>query len=275
MPPAPNRVAPSLDRLTLWRALCRWLALAALSVGCAAHAQPSPNYMGLWWAEPAGSESGWGINLTHHGDVIFATWFTYDRSGRAWWLSMSAVRAGDRTYSGELIQTAGPPFSAQPFDPARVTRTPVGAGTLDFTDAGSGTFTYRVDGVQGVKSLVRQSFGPAPACVAMPMPNYDAAANYQDLWWIADGAESGWGINFAHQGDVIFAHGLPTTSTAGRSGCPPQRCDRVRAVFTAAISCVRQVRVSIASIRRRCSGSRSVPRRSRSPTETMRRLRTR
>jgi hypothetical protein len=205
MPPDPNRVTPFLDRLTLRRAFCRWLALAALSVGCAAHAQPSPNYMGLWWAAPAGSESGWGINLTHHGDIVFATWFTYDGSGRAWWLSMSAARTGDRRYSGDLIQTAGPPFSAQPFEPARVTRTPVGTGTLDFADAGSGTFTYRMDGLQGRKSLVRQSFGPAPACVAMPTPNYDAAANYQDLWWIADGAESGWGINFAHQGDVIFA----------------------------------------------------------------------
>ncbi len=196
---------PPLVRLRLRRAFCRWLAVAALLAGCAAHAQPSPNYMGLWWAAPAGSESGWGINLTHHGDVIFATWYTYDASGRAWWLSMSAVRTGDRTYTGDLIQAAGPVFSAQPFDPATVTRTPVGTGTLTFADADNGTFTYRVDGLQQVKSLVRFSFGPAPACVQMPTPDYAAAANYQGLWWIADGAESGWGINFAHQGDVIFA----------------------------------------------------------------------
>jgi len=31
------------------------------------------------------------------------------------------------------------------------------------------------------------------------------ATNYQDLWWVANGAESGWGINFAHQGDSVFA----------------------------------------------------------------------
>ena len=36
-------------------------------------------------------------------------------------------------------------------------------------------------------------------------PNYAAATNYQDLWWVGDGSESGWGINFAHQGDSIFA----------------------------------------------------------------------
>ena len=196
---------PQLVCLRLRRAFCRWLAIAALFAGCAAHAQPSPNYMGLWWAAPAGSESGWGINLTHHGDVIFATWYTYDASGRAWWLSMSAVRTGDRTYTGDLIQSTGPVFSAQPFDPGTVTRTPVGAGILTFADADNGTFTYRVNGLEQVKSLVRFSFGPAPACVQMPTPDYAAAANYQGLWWVAEGAESGWGINFAHQGDVIFA----------------------------------------------------------------------
>src|SRR5262249_40371998 len=29
------------------------------------------NYQGLWWAAPAGSQSGWGLNLAHQGDVIF------------------------------------------------------------------------------------------------------------------------------------------------------------------------------------------------------------
>lgn len=31
-------------------------------------------------------------------------------------------------------------------------------------------------------------------------------ANYQGLWWNSPaGSESGWGVNFAHQGDTIFA----------------------------------------------------------------------
>ena len=41
-----------------------------------------PNYQGLWYNAPAESESGWGINLAHQGDVIFATWFTYDAAGK-------------------------------------------------------------------------------------------------------------------------------------------------------------------------------------------------
>ncbi|TMG87516.1 MAG: hypothetical protein E6H78_01000, partial [Betaproteobacteria bacterium] len=42
------------------------------------------NYEGLWWKSPAESESGWGINFAHQGDTIFATWFTYDLTGKAW-----------------------------------------------------------------------------------------------------------------------------------------------------------------------------------------------
>src|SRR6185369_5405466 len=42
----------------------------------------TPNYQGLWWKSPGGSESGWGINFAHQGDTIFASWFTYDVNGR-------------------------------------------------------------------------------------------------------------------------------------------------------------------------------------------------
>src|SRR5215471_9867997 len=50
------------------------------------------NYTGLWWADPAGSESGWGINFAHQGDTIFATWFTYDSTGAGMWLVMTATK---------------------------------------------------------------------------------------------------------------------------------------------------------------------------------------
>src|SRR4029453_7146264 len=31
------------------------------------------NYQDIWWNP---QESGWGMNLTHQGNTIFATWFT-------------------------------------------------------------------------------------------------------------------------------------------------------------------------------------------------------
>jgi hypothetical protein len=36
-------------------------------------------YEGIWWNA---SESGWGLNVAQQGNVLFATWFTYDTSGR-------------------------------------------------------------------------------------------------------------------------------------------------------------------------------------------------
>src|SRR5262249_30493010 len=78
------------------------------------------NFEGSWWNAPAGSESGWGINLAHQGDVIFATWFTYDATGRALWFSMTAGRTGNSVFSGTLFETYGPAFNATPFNPNAV-----------------------------------------------------------------------------------------------------------------------------------------------------------
>ena len=71
------------------------------------------NYQDLWWVA-AGAESGWGINLTHQGDNIFAAWFTYDTDGSPLWLSVTAAKTGPGVYSGQMVRTSGPPFSAVP-----------------------------------------------------------------------------------------------------------------------------------------------------------------
>lgn len=167
---------------------------------------PPANYQGLWWNAPAASESGWGINLAHQGDTIFATWFTYDATGNAWWLAMTAHKTSNNTYSGTLYETRGPTFDAVPFNPTLVTATAVGTGTLMFTSANAGTFAYSVYSTSQTKPITRQSFGPLPTCTFGAQPNLTLATNYQDLWWaVPAGSESGWGINFTHQGDTIFA----------------------------------------------------------------------
>ena len=180
------------------------------------YVDPTANYQGLWWASPAASESGWGINLAHQGDIIFATWFTYDASGKAWWLSMTAPRGNTGAFSGTLYATTGPPFSAMPFDPAQVKATPVGGATLIFGDSNNGSFAYTVNGVSQTKAITRQVFGPLPTC-ATATGSLAAATNYQDIWWaVPPGSESGWGINFSHQGDTIFA----TWFTYASDGAP-------------------------------------------------------
>ena len=45
------------------------------------------------------SESGWGINFAHQGDVIFASWFTYDMTGKGWWLVMTANNTGGQRFT--------------------------------------------------------------------------------------------------------------------------------------------------------------------------------
>ncbi|MGE5088698.1 MAG: hypothetical protein ACM3QY_06200, partial [Candidatus Levyibacteriota bacterium] len=98
-------------------------------------ARPPANYTGMWWASPAGSESGWGISLSHQGSVIFATWFTYDATGKAWWLSMTATRVAPNRYEGTLFESHGPAYNATSYDPSLVTRQAVGSATLCFTSA--------------------------------------------------------------------------------------------------------------------------------------------
>jgi len=176
----------------------------------------SSNYQGLWWASPAGSESGWGLNVAHQGDTIFATWFTYDTAGKEWWLSMTANKTASNpdTYSGQLIETHGPTFSTVPFDPGQVTRTVVGTGTLTFTDANNGAFAYSVTTASGAqaealtqqnKPITRQVFGTLPTCTYAAQANPAVTTNFTDLWWAAPaGAEAGWGINLTHEGSNIF-----------------------------------------------------------------------
>jgi hypothetical protein len=181
---------------------------AAAPSGISGNVDPPPltaNFEGLWWNSPAGSESGWGINFAHQGDVIFATWFTYDATGKGWWLVMTAPKTAPNTYAGTLYQTTGPAFNAVPFNPTQVTPTQVGTGTLTFSDANNAMFAYTVNGVSQTKNITRQVFGPPPTCAASA-GNLATATNYQDLWWAAPASsESGWGINFTHQGDTIFA----------------------------------------------------------------------
>jgi hypothetical protein len=130
---------------------------------CQYMAQPTfsatTNYQDLWWAAN-GAESGWGLVVIHQGDTIFAAWYTYDLDGAPLTLTATATKTGAATYSGTLYRTSGPPFSAVPFDPAAVVRSPVGAMTLTFTNGNAGTFDYSAYGVTQSKAITRQLFAP-------------------------------------------------------------------------------------------------------------------
>ncbi len=207
---ASRRIASLTARCrSLTQTALKWSALLLLCVAASSApvaAAQAPNYQGLWWEAPPGLESGWGINFAHQGDIIFATWFTYDATGKAWWLTMTANKTAANTYAGAIYQTRGPAFNAVPFNPSQVTATPVGLGTVKFTSPSIGAFSYTVNGVSQTKAITREVFGTMPTCVYGAQPDLALATNYQDLWWAAPaGSESGWGINLTHQGDTIFA----------------------------------------------------------------------
>ncbi len=131
---------------------------------CVWGAQPNlalaTNYQDLWWAAPAGFESGWGITLAHQGDAILATWFTYGFDGKPLWLSIVAQRTADNVYAGPVRTLTGPAFNAVPFDPAQVVHTVVGTASFTFADGNNATFAYTVGDVAQSKAITRQVWAP-------------------------------------------------------------------------------------------------------------------
>ena len=103
--PTPSADARRLKAITPLRALARCSSLHATgrSAGLLALAT---NYQDLWWARTAAAESGWGINLSHQGDTIFATWFTYDIDGSSLWLVVTALKTAPGVYTGDLYRTS-------------------------------------------------------------------------------------------------------------------------------------------------------------------------
>jgi hypothetical protein len=164
------------------------------------------NVQGLWWRSPAQSEAGWGVNITHQGDTLFATWFTYDVDGSGMWLVMpNGAKSTTNTWSGSLYRTTGPSFDSSTFDSTKVSPIQVGSATFAFNDSDTGSFAYTVNGVSQTKPIMREAFNPTmPKCTAGGAQA--ATPNFQDLWWHSPAnSEAGWGINITHQGDIIFA----------------------------------------------------------------------
>ena len=118
------------------------------------------NYQDLWWNP---HESGWGVNLTQQGDVIFSTLFTYDASGKDLWLVASSMaKQADGSFSGALYSMKGPPPGTAW---SGVVPTSVGSMSVKFASGEAGTLTYTYNGVTVMKSIQRQVFGTVvPLC---------------------------------------------------------------------------------------------------------------
>jgi len=201
------------------------LAILAFSLACfsPAFAILSPaSYQGLWYNP---QQSGWGINVIHQGDTIFATWFTYDKNGNGMWLVMPEADLdpsyGDMdgydmmygmmygmggsnmpTYSGTVYQTQGPAFNAPTFDSKLVKAQAVGTAQFQFYDANNGSFSFTIGNAANTVAIARQVFAALPTCTLGGSAS--SSPNFSDLWWRTGGTESGWGVNVTHQGNILF-----------------------------------------------------------------------
>lgn len=137
------------------------------SQGAAVSRASLTNYTDLWWNP---NESGWGLNLSHQGGIIFGSLFTYDVDGKSMWLVLSSgVKQADGSYSGETVRTTGSAFNAPTFVALNSSNiTIVGTMALKFTDGENAILTYTYNGITVIKQIQRLVFGTAvPICKAV------------------------------------------------------------------------------------------------------------
>lgn len=133
---------------------------AALAFVLPVHAATGgTDFTDLWYVGPA--ENGWGLNVIHQGNIIFATLYVYNPDGSPRFFSASETRAsGSNSFSGPLYDTRGTYFATNLYNPAAFSATPVGTLTLNFSTPTTGTLTYSVSGAgTQTKSITRFAFG--------------------------------------------------------------------------------------------------------------------
>jgi hypothetical protein len=135
--------------------LRHFFAALVATLAIPAFATPQPRDATDLWLN--GSESGWGLNIFHQGDTLFASLFVYGPDGQPKWYTGSALTGGPTVYSGALTEATGPWFGAATFDPNAVTRRTVGTMTFTLGDSSS-TVDYTIDGRRVTKKVTRFSF---------------------------------------------------------------------------------------------------------------------
>jgi hypothetical protein len=131
-----------------------FLACLGLSLPAAATTF-STDYTDLWLV-PA--EAGWGLNLIHQGDTIFASLYVYGGDTLPRWYFASSLTGTGNSFSGTLYRAQGTSFGS-PWNPAQFSGAiSVGTMTLNFPTQAAGTLQYTVDGVAVTKNISRFAF---------------------------------------------------------------------------------------------------------------------
>jgi cyclophilin family peptidyl-prolyl cis-trans isomerase len=149
------------------------------------------NYQGLWWNA---NESGWGMSLTQHGNLLFAAIYTFDDAGLPTWYVIPNCPVTANTCTGDIFKVTGATPPTVAWNGASKAVTKVGVGSLTFSSLGTGTFSFTISGVTGSKAIT-----PQPLASGTTPP----AIDFTDLWWNTN--ESGWGLSISQQFNIVFA----------------------------------------------------------------------
>lgn len=166
---------------------------------------------GLWWNP---NEPGWGVGVIQHDRTNFVVVYSYDLAGQPTWYAMPNCPFNGMSCTGDIYRMAGGTPPIRPWNGSRISASPVGSGALTFVDTNSGSYSFTIDGVAGIKAISRRTFAAGAV-----VPTID----YTDLWVSPN--EAGWGVTLIQQYGIIFAaihtydwSGQPTWYVA--SSCP-------------------------------------------------------
>ena len=129
------------------------------SFGLTSDATTDVNFTDLWWNA---SESGWGINLAHQGDTIFAAWYTYTTNGAPLFLvaTVHETATGSATFEGDLYRASGPAGTS-------LSATKVGTAQLAFQNGNSATLTTTAQ-IDAMSAAMTRSTGITRQVFASP-----------------------------------------------------------------------------------------------------------
>jgi hypothetical protein len=138
------------------QARIRRLTLCATLAWCAlANPAFATKYQDIWWNA---NESGWGLNITQQGDILFATWYVQAQDGSPTWFTSVARKGSGETFSGGVSTARGPWFGG-PWNPAAVSAQTLGNATFTFPDSRTLQLSYSAGGANVNKTLTRFTYG--------------------------------------------------------------------------------------------------------------------
>jgi hypothetical protein len=156
---------------------------------------PAKVWQDLWWSGYA--ETGWGMSVIQHRDMLVGIIYAYDDAGKPIWYVMpgGTWNPARTEFTGAVYVPKASPYFA--YDTARFdVGAPIGSATLAFNQYNSATLDYVINGVHGHKDITRLDFGrnETPTLTGLG-----------DLWW-GGVKQDGWGIAVMQQTNTLFAN---------------------------------------------------------------------